>query len=161
MNNRIVGIAGSALLIIGVFLPIISVFGMLTFSLFTFIQGGPAGSESMGDEVAILTLFRILGIVILLLGLGSLFLALKNQFKALIGTGIVSLCLLILIFIKLQSLFSTAPAEARAVIGVGWGFYVMVLGAIALIVAGVMKSTTPVVNPGYGAPPPPPYPPVQ
>ena len=167
MNNRIVGIAGSALLIVGIFLPILSFMGILTFSFFTFIQGMPTGPGAMPDETGMLTLFRIIGIVILLLGIGSLLLALKNQLKALIGTGIVALCILAFVFIKLQSFFSQisekatsggAPPEARAMldaIGTGWGFYVMALGAIALIVAGVMKSSVPVSNSGWGGAPPP------
>ena len=165
MNNRIVGIAGSALLIVGIFLPILSFMGILTFSFFTFIQGVPTGD--MPDETGILSLFRIIGIVILLLGIGSLLLALKNQLKALIGTGLVALCILAFVFIKLQSFFSQisekatsggAPPEARAMldaIGTGWGFYVMALGAIALIVAGIMKSPITVSNAGWGGTPPP------
>lgn len=150
MNNRIIGIVGSALLILGVFLPIMSLF-IITFSLFNFVTGSlPPGGEA---ELPLMIL-RILGIIILLIGIGSLLLALKNQLKGLIAMGVVSLACLVFLYIKLQSFFSTAPEQARAMIGVGWGFYVMVLGAIALIVAGVMKGTIPVS--GYGAPPPPP-----
>ena len=69
-----------------------------------------------GDFAGTITLFRILGIVILLLGLGALLLALKNQLKPLIGIGIAVLAALVFIFIKLQALLSTAPAEARAFI---------------------------------------------
>jgi hypothetical protein len=167
MNNKILGIIGSALLIIGIFLPILSFMGIISFSLFTFIQGLPTGAEAMPDETGILSLFRIIGIVILLLGIGSLLLALKNQFKALIATGLVSLCILVFIFIKLQSFFSQiaekTPPEAREMLGAistGWGLYVMILGAIAVIVAGVMKSPAATINPGWGAPPPP-YPPAR
>jgi hypothetical protein len=161
MNNRILGFIGSGLLILGIFMPIISVFGLLTFSLFTFIQGSLPGVDPTG----MVGLFRIIGIVVLLLGIASLVLTLKNQFKLLIATGVASLCVLILIFIKLQTLFSSLPDDARMMsgaIGTGWGLYAMMLGAIALIVAGVMKNTAPVISTGYGAPPPPPpnYPPV-
>jgi hypothetical protein len=167
MNNRIVGIAGSALLIIGIFLPILSFMGIITFSFFTFIQGVPTGPGAMPDETGILTLFRIIGIAILLLGIGSLLLALKNQLKALIATGVVALGILAFVFIKLQAFFSQisekamsagAPPQARAMIsaiGTGWGFYAMALAAIALIVAGVMKNPVPVSNAGWGGAPPP------
>ncbi|HEX8921499.1 MAG TPA: hypothetical protein VF766_08465 [Pyrinomonadaceae bacterium] len=159
MNNRILGFIGSGLLILGIFLPIITVMGILSFSLFTFIQGSLPGPDPTG----LVSLFRIIGIVILLLGIGSLILTLKNQFKLLIATGVAALCLLVLIFIKLRALFSDVPEEARdmagAMAGIGWGLYAMILGAIALIVAGVMKNPATIVNTGYGAPPPP-YPPV-
>lgn len=161
MNNRIVGIAGAALLILGIFLPIISFMGIVTISLFNIIVGSVPGGAA--DPTGTITLFRIVGIVLLLLGIASLLLALKGMYKALIATGVVSLGLLVLIFIKLQSMFSQipdgGPAGAREMIGgigTGWGFYVMVLGAIALVVAGIMKSAVPVGNPGWN-PPPPPY----
>jgi hypothetical protein len=158
MNNRIVGIAGAALLIVGIFLPILNLF-ILTPSFFSIITGSfppqipgetlpPVFSEGM-------TLIRIIGVVLLLLGIGSLLLALKNQFKALIGTGLVSLCILVVAYIKVQSFFSDVPPQARALVGVGWGFYVMALGAIALIVAGAMKNPVPVSNSGWGGAPPP------
>jgi hypothetical protein len=159
MNNRILGFIGSGLLILGIFLPIISVMGLLTFSLFTFIQGSMPGIDPTG----MVGLFRIIGIAVLLLGIASLVLTLKNQFRLLIATGVISMCVLALIFIKLQSVFSNIPEEARMLsgaIGTGWGLYAMILGAIALIVAGAMKNTATVTNTGYGAPPPPPYPPV-
>ena len=160
MNNRMLGFIGSGLLILGIFLPIISVMGLLTFSLFTFIQGSLPGVDPTG----MVSLFRIIGIVVLLLGIASLLLTLKNQFKLLIATGVASLCVLVFVFIKLQSLFSDAPPEARmmaSAVGTGWGLYAMILGAIALIVAGAMKNPVTPVNTHYGAPPPsPPYPPV-
>lgn len=161
MNNRIVGIIGSALLIIGIFLPIISVLGILTFSFFTFIAGSMPGEDPTG----MVSIFRIIGIVILLLGIVSLVLTLKNNYKPLLGTGIVALGILVFVFIKLQSLFSQASespggAEMSRMgggVGMGWGFYVLVLGAIALIVAAVMKSPVPArAGDWTGSPPPPP-----
>ena len=146
---------GSALLIIGVFLPIISVM-FFSFSLFTFIQGASLGEDPTG----MVSLFRIIGIAILVLGIGSLALSWKNTFKPLIGTGVISLGILAFVFIKLQTATSDVPPEQRemaaGLVSTGMGFYVMVLGAIALIVAGVMKTAAPILNPGYGAPPPPP-----
>src|SRR4051812_45665045 len=47
LNNRILGMSGAVLLILGIFMPIISVFGLLTFSFFTFIQGMPLGGHGM------------------------------------------------------------------------------------------------------------------
>ena len=159
ITNKVLGISGASLLIAGIFMPIISVLGLLTFSLFTFIQGGfPTGPSAAmaGDFAGTITLFRILGIVILLLGLGALLLALKNQLKPLIGIGIAVLAALVFIFIKLQALLSTAPAEARAFIGIGWGFFAMVAAAILLIVAGVRKEKNPLSSTDWGSNPPPP-----
>lgn len=166
MNNRILGIIGSALLIIGIFLPIISFMGILTFSFWTFIAGSLPGEDPTG----MVTIFRIIGIVILLLGIVSLVLTLKNNYKPLLGTGIVALGILVFVFIKLQSLFSQASEAASGGgdmgrqmaggVGMGWGFYVLVLGAIALIVAAVMKSTVPGRTGDWtGSAPPPPPPP--
>ena len=154
MNNRIIGFIGAALLIIGVFMPLISFLGIISFSLFTFIQSSLPGQDPTG----MVTLFRFVAIGILLLGIGSLALTWKNNFRPLVATGVAALACLVFIFIKLQSLFSSVPSEARDMGGVsiGMGLYIMVLGSIALIVAGVMKSTAP-IHPGYGPPPPPPY----
>lgn len=156
LTNRVLGISGASLLILGIFMPIISVLGLVTFSLFTFIQGGlptgpmARGAGMAGDFVAAIMIFRILGIVILLLGVGALLLALKNQLKPLIGIGAATLALLVFIFIKLESLLSTAPAEARAFIGVGWGFFAMAAAAVLLIVAGVRREKNPLSSTGWG-----------
>jgi hypothetical protein len=162
MNNRIIGIVGASLIIAGVFLPIINLV-IFTPSLFSVITGSfPPALPGIPPEVSSVTnLLRIVGIIVLLLGAGSLFLALKNQFKALIGTGIVTLCILVFIYIKIQSFLNgftaDAPPEAKALVGTGLGLYVMAIGAIGLIVAAVMKSPMPVASAGWSAPPPPPY----
>ncbi len=158
LTNKVIGISGASLLLLGILMPIISVMGIITFSLFIFIQGAmPTGRvalpASMGDEfVYMVTLFRILGIVILLLGAGALLLALKNLLKPLLAIGIAAIALLVFIFIKLQSLLSTVPAEARAFIGVGWGFYAMVAAAVLLIVAGVRREKNPLSGASFGQP---------
>jgi ABC-type multidrug transport system permease subunit len=148
MNNRILGIIGSALLILGLFLPIISFLGFGV-SYFDGIKSSPAQAWS--------------GILLLLLGIASLYCALTNKYKILIATGAVSLGLLILDFFRLKSALANSSGEAgdyadriASAVSIGWGFYVMVIGAILLIVAGVMKNTGPVLNTSYGAPPPPP-----
>ncbi|PYS50166.1 MAG: hypothetical protein DMF68_08135 [Acidobacteria bacterium] len=146
LTNKVLGISGASLLLAGIFMPIISVLGLVTFSLFTFIQGGfPTGPSAAmaGDLAGTITLFRILGLVILLLGAGALLLALKNQLKPLLAIGIATIAVLVFIFIKLQTLLSTAPAEARAFIGVGWGFFAMVAAAVLLIVSSVRREKNP------------------
>jgi hypothetical protein len=149
MNNRILGIIGSALLILGIFLPIVSVMGLISISYFQAIQASPVQAWT--------------GLLLLLLGIASLVCALTNRYKILIATGVVSLCLLALDFVRLKSALGSAPPDAgefgqqmASSVSIGWGLYVMAIGAILLIVAGVMKNTAPVVNTGYGAPPPPP-----
>jgi ABC-type multidrug transport system permease subunit len=148
MNNRILGIIGAALLILGLFLPIVSFMGFGV-SYFDGIRASPAQAWS--------------GVLLLLLGIASLYCALTYKYKILIATGVVSLCLLALDFFRLRSALSNSTEAAdsadqlAAMVSIGWGFYVMVIGAILLVVAGVMKNTVPVMNPGYGAPPPPPY----
>lgn len=153
MNNRILGIAGSAMLVIGIFLPIVSVMGLISLSYFDAIKISPGQAWS--------------GILLLLLGIVSLIMAVTNKFKILIATGVCALGLLVLDFFRLKSGLSGSSAEAgdmadqmASAVSIGWGFYVMVIGAILLIVAGVMKSPGSPVGGGYGAPPPP-YPPAR
>lgn len=154
MNNRILGIAGSALLIIGFFLPIISVMGLISFSYFDFIRLSPAGG--------------ITGLAILILGVVGLVFSLKNKYRLLLIPGVLTLAILVLDFFRMKSAMGSASGaeggdiadQMSSSVGIGWGFFVLAIGAIVLIVAGVMKSAVPYVGgPGYGAPPPPPYPP--
>jgi hypothetical protein len=161
MNNRILGIIGASLLIFGIFMPIVSVFGLLNFSYFNLIQIAPG------------TFFT--GIFLLLLGIGSLVLALKNQFKPLIATAVVSLALLAFDFYRVKSGLSEASSAAGTgsmgggelkmdlgnAVSVGMAFYIMAVGAILLIVSGVMKTTVPAPSAGGWPqqPPPPPSPP--
>lgn len=145
MNNKILGIVGSALLIVGIFLPVVSVMGLISLSYFDAIKASPVQAWS--------------GVLLLLLGIVSLLMALSNKTKALIATGLVSLLLLILDFFRLKNALSNAPAEAgdfadqmASAVSIGWGFYLMALAAVILIVAGVMKSGP--SSGGYGAAPP-------
>jgi hypothetical protein len=158
MNNRIMGIIGSALLVIGIFLPIVSIMGLLTFSYFNFIQMAPG------------TFFT--GILLLLIGLASLALTLTNRFKLLILTGILSLAILVLDFFRIRSGLSEAGSAAgerggeigarmAEAMSIGWGFWLMAIAAVILILAGVMKNTAPARAADWtgSAPPPPPPPP--
>lgn len=154
LTNKILGISGAVLLLLGTFMPLISVMGFISFSLFTFIQGLPTGPAAMPDASGVLTLLRLGGIVILLLGVGSLVLALKNNLKPLVATGAASLIMLAVIFIKMQSLFSNVPAEFKVAIGMGWGFFAMVAAGIILIVAGVKKEANQSAGTGWTGNPP-------
>ena len=153
MNNKILGIVGSALLIVGIFLPIVSLMGF-GISYFDGIKAAPAQA--------------ITGVGVCLMGVVGLILALTNKYRMLILPGIIALGILILDFFRLKSSFSATaageemPPELASAVSIGWGMYVMIIGAIILIIAGVMKSAAPTINPGWGAPPPPPpYPPAR
>lgn len=157
MNNKILGIIGSALLIIGLFLPVVSIAGFISFSAFNAITSAPI-NQSWG--AILLGLCGIIGLV----------LALTNRFRMLLVPGIISLGIIVLAFVKIKSELSSAADTAggdefsqqmAASVSIGFGIYVMAIGAIIMIVAGIMKSAAPAVNPGWGAPPPPPYPPAR
>ncbi|MDT5121800.1 MAG: hypothetical protein QOC96_1282 [Acidobacteriota bacterium] len=156
MNNRIIGIVGGALLIIGIFLPLISVAGLLSFSSFFVITNAPiAGSWPL--------------ILIALCGVGGLLLALTNNYKALLAPGVIAIGCLVYSFIQMKSEMGSMGGpgatgagadnelaqQMLATVSMGVGVYVMALGAIALIVAGVMKSPARVGNSGWGGAPPP------
>src|SRR5918998_1393323 len=98
MNNRVMGIIGSALLIVGIFMPIVSFMGLLNFSYFNMIQIAPGAFFT--------------GILLLLLGFASLALALTNRFKLLILTGILSLAILALDFFRIRSGLSEGASAA-------------------------------------------------
>jgi hypothetical protein len=148
-NSRNMGFTGAGLVILGFFLPVVSIMGFLGFSYFTLIQFSPA---------------MLTGAVILILGLVSLFLVLKNNFKPLIVTGILSLLILVVDYIRLKTLVaSNFPAmtgvggrtsadpefNARmgqaigAVIQLSWGAFIIAAGAILLIVVGARKKPLP------------------
>lgn len=155
MNNKILGIVGSALLIVGIFLPIVSVMGLINVSYFDAIRSSP--------------LQGISGLGICILGIVGLLLALQNKSRMLILPGVLALGIIVLDFFRLKSAFASASAadgggefaeQMASAVSIGWGMYVMAIGAIILIIAGVMKSAAPAVNPGWGAPPPP-YPPAR
>lgn len=147
MNSRILGIIGAVLLILGLFVPIVSIFG-INISYFESIKSasGPDG-------------FIFLG-----LGVISLLLALINKTRLLIATGILTLGYVALSFIGYKSKMSEATSGADSqlntqlgeLIQLQWGWAVLVLGGILLLVAGIMKKSGPPPVATYGAPPPPP-----
>jgi len=147
-NNRNLGFTGAGLVILGFFLPVVSIMGFLGFSYFTLIQFSPA---------------MLTGVGILILGLVSLFLVLKNNFKPLIVTGALALLILIIDYIRMKTLVASnlpammgtgrAAADPElnasmnqvigAVIQLSWGAFVIGAGAILLIVAGAKKQSLP------------------
>lgn len=150
MNSRILGIIGSVLVIAGIFCPLVNVSIL-----------GVTHSTSYLDS------FRggggIDGIIIAGLGVISLVLAALNKTRILIATGILTLCLLALDYFTFKSKMSELSSlneEMAATISSGttlqWGWGVLLLGALLLIVAGIMKKSGPAPVPAYGTPPPPP-----
>jgi hypothetical protein len=147
MNNRILGVIGAVMIIIGIFCPIVSVLG-INVSYFDSIKStsGPDG-------------FIFLG-----LGVISLILALINKTRLLLATGILTLGYIALSYIGYKSKMNEAMSGANSqlssqldnLIQLQWGWAVLVLGGILLIVAGIMKKSGPMPVSGYGAPPPPP-----
>jgi hypothetical protein len=147
MNSRILGIIGAVLIIVGLFMPIVSIFG-INISYFESIKSG-SGPD---------------GFIFLGLGVISLILALINKTRLLIATGILTLGYVALSFIGYKSKMSEATSSANSelssqlsgLIHLQWGWAVLVLGGILLLVAGIMKKSGPDPIPAYGAPPPPP-----
>ena len=146
-DNRNLGFTGAGLVILGFFLPVVSIMGFLGFSYFTLIQFSPS---------------MLTGAVILVLGLVSLFLVLKNNFKPLVATGILSLLILVFDYIRLKAMIASnlpamvgAPTSSRgefdstmgqaigAVMQLSWGAFIIAAGAVLLIVAGARKQPLP------------------
>lgn len=160
-NKRTIAIIGASVLMLGFILPVVSIFGLVNLSYFDLVTKASARFAT--------------GIVILALGGLSLALALKNNFKPLIGTGIVALAILAFDFVTYKTAMrntiptgqtgsdAEAPAQfgefadqlAGIVIQPAWGMFVMAAAAILLIVAGAMKDKPP-VSTDWNRPPPPP-----
>lgn len=161
-NQRTIAIIGASMLLLGFFLPAISFLGMLNFSYFDMLR---------------LSARFITGLVIFALGGLSLFLALKNNFKPLIGTGVLALAILVFDFITFKravgdlspggrmgtgTLTATSPEFgqlnelAAMLIQPGWGMYIIAIGTILLIVAGAMKNKTVMNGTDWNRNPPPP-----
>ncbi|HEY0375520.1 MAG TPA: hypothetical protein VGC87_01025 [Pyrinomonadaceae bacterium] len=164
MNNRILGIVGSVLLIVGIFLPVVS---------------GPSvnpnatsAADAFGDTVSYSYFSTLtsgggfsLGILCAVLGLVSLALIFTRKYKLLVATGGLALAILALDFFVSRSKLGEIPAEMMTAMGdkapgfvwVGW--LVLALGAILVLLAGIMKNNEPAPGAAWGSapPPPPPY----
>jgi hypothetical protein len=84
-TKRTLGIIGASALMLGFFLPVISFLGFIGLSYFDLLTKVSARFAT--------------GLLLLALGGLSLFLALKNSFKPLIGAGILALAVLLFDFI--------------------------------------------------------------
>ena len=162
-NKRTLGIVGASMLILGFFLPLISVFGLLTFSYLDLLTKVSARFST--------------GLVILAAGGLSLALALKNNLKPLIMTGALALAVLVFDFVTYKSAIRNLAPSGGIESGAGpsiklddemtnqfigvlvqpsFGIFVIAAGAILVIVAGALKDKP--IPPGTdwrNSPPPP------
>ena len=164
-NKRTFALIGASALMLGFFLPLISFLGFVSWSYF--------------DLLTKVSTRFITGLIIFALGGLSLFLALKNNFKPLIATGIMALVILAFDFITykraLANLSPTgrmgsgtlggSPGEfggfadelAGIIIQPAWGMFILAIAAILLIVAGATKNPIPVSGTDWNKNPPPPF----
>ena len=131
--KQILGVAGSLLLFVGVFVPIIS---MPIIGSLNYFQNGK------GD-----------GVIILVLALISLVLTLTRKYKALLITGLLSLAVMLFTFISFKmrindmknslgdNPFAKGIADlALQTVQIQWGWAVLVIGACLIIAAAVVKN---------------------
>ena len=162
-NKRTLAFIGAGVLTLGFFMPLISVFGLLSFSYFNLLTKVSARFST--------------GLVILALGLISLALALKSNFRPLIVTGVLALGVLVFNFVTYKSFLrgmaplggvsggaggDSAPTDQLAdqflgiLVQPAWGMFLLAAGAILLIVAGAMKDTPAAPGTDWNNNPPPP-----
>jgi hypothetical protein len=155
MDSRILGIVGGVLVLVGIFLPIVTVsaaHGEVSQSV-SFLDAIKAGSWE--------------GIVVMLAGIASIALAVLRKYKILLVTGVITLGVVILNLINMKSSIAkglgqtdAASLEAMGVdVNTQWiGWIVLILGGLILLAAGAMGRNLPAPGSNYGAtPPPPPY----
>lgn len=132
---QILGLAGSVILFIGVFTPIISL---------PIVGGMNYFQNGRGD-----------GVIVLLVAILSGFLTLAKRYRFLLFTGGGSLAILALTFIVFQVRMSQMQAEMKKSMGnnpfaglgdammnsvqISWGWAVLIIGAVLLIAAALVK----------------------
>lgn len=156
MDSRIVGIIGGVLLLIGVFCPLVGVDILGQSMSVSYIGSGQTSWE---------------GLVLILLGIAGIALAVLRKGKLLIVPGIVAIAILAYDYFSFKSKMSEQLAGAgdamrqqmENAVSMKWGWIVLLLGALALIVAGAVGRNAPAPGANWGAapPPPPPYPPAR
>lgn len=155
MDSRILGIVGGVLVLLGMFLPLVTV---------------TIGSAGMSQSVSFFDSIRggsWEGWVLMLLGIASIILAVLRKYKFLIVTGVITLGIVVLNYINMKSSLAKAMGSADAEtlermgvdVSTNWlGWLVLIIGSLVLIAAGAMAKGAPAAaNWGSAPPPPPPY----
>ncbi|HWT02525.1 MAG TPA: hypothetical protein VN256_19890 [Pyrinomonadaceae bacterium] len=153
MDSRILGIVGGVLVLLGIFLPLVTV---------TIGQAGMSQSVSFLDSIKGGSWE---GWVLLLLGIGSIVLAVLRQYRFLIVTGVITLGIVVLNYINMKSSLAKAMGSADPEmlermgvdVSTNWlGWLVLGLGALILLAAGATGKNAPAPAAWGSAPPPPP-----
>jgi hypothetical protein len=154
MDSRILGIVGGVLLLIGVFCPLFLVEFMGESRTAAYMGGGNTSWE---------------GLLMILLGIAGIALAVLRKYKLLLIPGLLALLILAYDYFTYKSKLSAELTKAGApdsmaqqivdAVSLKWGWIVLILGALALLIAGAMGRNLPAPGTNYGAAPPPPYPP--
>jgi hypothetical protein len=152
MDSRILGIIGGVLLVIGTFCPLVGV-DFLGQSMNVSYIGSVAGTSWEG-------------MVLILLGIAGIILAVLRKTKLLLVPGILALAILAYNYFSFKSKFSEMMSQAgdrstelENAVSMKWGWAVLILGALAMLAAGVLGRNAPAPGTNWGAtpPPPPPY----
>jgi hypothetical protein len=150
MDSRILGIVGGVLLLIGVFCPIFGFDLMGVSQSVAYIGSGNTSWE---------------GLVLILLAIAAIALAVLRKYKMLLIPGVLALVVLAYDYLTYKSKMSEALAGAgdavreqmENAVSLKWGWIVLILGALALIIAGATGRNLPAPGATYGGAPPPPY----
>ena len=153
MDSRILGIVGGVLVLLGIFLPLVTV---------TIGQAGMSQSVSFFDSIKGGSWE---GWVLLLLGIASIILAVLRQYKFLIVTGVITLAIVVLNYVNMKSSLAKAMGSADPEtlermgvdVSTNWlGWLVLIIGSLILIAAGATGKNAPAPAAWGSAPPPPP-----
>jgi hypothetical protein len=156
MDSRILGIVGAVLVLLGIFLPLVTV---------SIGQAGMSQSVSFFDSIKGGSWE---GWVLLLLGIASIILAVLRKYRFLILTGVLTLGIVVLNYINMRSSLAKAMGQADAEmlkrmgvdVSTNWlGWLALIIGALILIAAGALGRNAPAPGANWGAAPPPPPPP--
>ena len=119
MTNFVLGLVGSVVLILGVFMPIVRV---PIFGSMNYVNNGK------GD-----------GVIVLLFALVSLFLVMRNEYQWLFLTGFGVLGTMALTFINISKVLAKTNAGVKMFVQFDWAWGVLLLGAIMLITAAIIE----------------------
>jgi hypothetical protein len=149
MDSRILGIVGGVLLLIGVFCPLVGVDFMGQSMTVSYIGSSTGTSWE--------------GLLMILLGIAGIALAVLRKYKLLLIPGIIALAIIAYDYFSFKSKMSemmsaagSRSTELENAVSMKWGWIVLILGALALLIAGAMGKNHPAPGATYGAPPPPP-----